>query len=60
MVMGRLVWGMVMFACMGFDVSAFGLQAFMAGAVLNAVPGIILQMVLIPIVVISLEKVVSK
>ena len=60
MVIGRLVWGVVMFACIGFDVSAFGLQAFMAGAVLNAVPGIILQIVLIPIIVITLEKVIAK
>ena len=60
MIIGRLVWGIVMFACMGFDVSAYGLQTFMAGAVLNAVPGIVLQLVLIPIVVITLEKVVVK
>ena len=60
MVIGRLIWGAVMFACMGFDVSAFGLSAFLAGAVLNAVPGIVLQIVLIPVVVITLEKVVVK
>ena len=60
MIMGRLVWGLVMFMCMGFDVSAFGFQAFLAGAVLNAVPGIVLQIVLIPIVVITLEKVLAK
>ena len=60
MLVGRLVWGAVMFACMGFDVSAFGLSAFLAGAVLNAVPGIVLQIVLIPIVVITLEKVSNK
>ena len=60
MLIGRLVWGGVMFACMGFDVSAFGLSAFMAGAVLNAVPGIIVQIVLIPLLVITLEKVIKK
>jgi len=60
MIMGRLVWGLVMFMCMGFDVSAFGFQAFLAGAVLNAVPGIVLQIVLVPIVVITLEKVLAK
>ena len=60
MIIGRLVWGIVMFACMGFDVSAFGLQAFMAGAVLNAVPGIVLQVVIIPIIVITLEKLMNK
>lgn len=60
MIIGRLIWGAVMFACMGFDASAFGLSAFMAGAILNAVPGIVLQIVLIPIIVITLEKIVAK
>lgn len=59
MVIGRLVWGLVMFACMGFEISKFGLSAFLGGAVLNAVPGIILQIILVPILVITLEKVVS-
>ena len=48
-----------MFACMGFEISKFGLSAFLGGAVLNAVPGIILQIILVPILVITLEKVVS-
>ncbi len=56
MVVGRLVWGLVMFCIMGFDFSKFGLAAFWAGAVTNAIPGIILQIILIPIVVIFLEK----
>ena len=60
MIMGRLVWGLVMFMCMGFDVSTFGFQAFLAGAVVNAVPGIVLQIVLVPIVVITLEKALAK
>ena len=57
---GRLVWGIVMFICMGLDASKFGFSAFLAGAVLNAVPGIILQIVLIPVLVITLEKIVLK
>ena len=60
MVIGRLVWGLAMFGCMGFDTSQFGLSAFLAGAVLNAVPGIILQIILIPVIVITLEKNVNK
>lgn len=59
MVIGRLVWGIVMFCCMGLDASKFGVSAFMAGAVLNAVPGIILQIVLVPVLVITLEKTVK-
>ena len=60
MVIGRLVWGVIMFCCMGFDASKFGLNAFLAGAVLNAVPGIIVQIVLIPVLVITLGKLVNK
>ena len=60
MVIGRLVWGVLMFCCMGFDASKFGLNAFLAGAVLNAVPGIIVQIVLIPVLVITLGKIVNK
>ena len=60
MIIGRLVWGLIMFCCMGFDASKFGLQTFLAGAVLNAVPGIVLQIVLIPILVITLEKFTNK
>ena len=60
MIIGRLLWGVIMFACMGLDVSAFGWSAFFAAAFLNAVPGIVLQVVLIPLLVITLEKVVAK
>ena len=60
MLIGRLVWGCMMFCCMGFDISKFGLSAFLAGAVFNAVPGIVVQIVLIPVLVIALEKIVNK
>ncbi len=56
MIVGRLVWGVVQLACMGFDSTKFGFTAFWAGAVANAVPGIILQIVLIPVIVMFLEK----
>ncbi len=56
MMTGRLIWGLVMFSCMGFDATKFGLSAFLAGAVINALPGIILQLVLVPVLVISLKS----
>ena len=34
----------------------FTFQAFLAGALLNAVPGIALQLVLIPVIMVSLDK----
>ena len=56
MVLGRLVWGAARFVCTGLDVSAFGLSAFWTGAVTTAIPGIIVQIVLIPLLVMALEK----
>ena len=56
MVAGRLVWGLARFLCTGLDASAFGLSAFWAGAVTTAIPGIIVQILLIPVLVMALEK----
>ncbi|MBQ7300550.1 MAG: ECF transporter S component [Clostridia bacterium] len=55
MIVGRLVWGLAMTVCMGFGGGSFPLSAFLSGAVLNAVPGIILQLVLIPVLVMTLK-----
>lgn len=56
MIAGRLVWGLARFLCTGLDVSQFGLSAFWAGAVVNAIPGIILQLILIPLIVKAFDK----
>ncbi len=40
MIGGRVIWGMVRAAMLGMTGSAFTWQMFMAGAFLNAVPGI--------------------
>ena len=56
MVAGRMVWGIVMTVVSGLSSSAFPFSAFLAGAVLNAVPGIVLQLVLIPALVTALHK----
>lgn len=56
MLAGRIVWGIAMFVCMGMNGGSFGLQAFVAGAFTNAIPGIILQLVVIPPVIMLLEK----
>ena len=56
MLAGRLVWGIVMVVLMGLSGSAFTWAAFMAGAFVNAVPGIIVHIVLIPIIVLALRK----
>lgn len=56
MVAGRLIWGLARFLCAGLDASNFGLSAFWSGAVATAIPGIILQIILIPVLVSALEK----
>ena len=56
MVAGRLVWGAARFLCAGLDASAFGLGAFWAGAVTTAIPGIVVQILLIPVLVMTLKK----
>lgn len=56
MVVGRLVWGGAMYLCMGLTNGGFTLAAFLAGAVTNALPGIIVQIILIPILVMLLDK----
>ena len=56
MLAGRLVWGGVMFLMMGLGGGTFTFEAFLAGAVLNAVPGIVLQLVLIPAVMVLLDR----
>ena len=56
MIIGRLVWGTAMFLCLGLSGGSFTFAAFLAGAVTNAIPGIILQIVLIPVLVMVLSK----
>lgn len=51
MVLGRVVWGAAMYVCMGIKGGSFTLSAFLAGAVTNAIPGMIVQLVLIPVLV---------
>lgn len=56
MVAGRLVWGAVRFVLAGLTASSFPFSAFLSGAVLTAVPGIIAQLVLIPLILVALQK----
>ena len=56
MVAGRVVWGCAMMVILGVTGSAFTWSAFLAGALLNAIPGIAVQLVLIPLLVRSLHK----
>lgn len=56
MLLGRIVWGAVMFFLMGIGKAEFGIEKFLAGGFINAVPGIILHIVLVPIIVMALRR----
>ncbi len=56
MLAGRVVWGIAEIILLGIGGNAFTVQAFLAGAVLNAIPGIILQLVLIPAIMVALHR----
>lgn len=56
MLAGRIVWGAVQAALQELGGSAFTFQAFIGGVLLNAVPGIILHLVLIPAIMVALDR----
>ena len=56
MIAGRIVWGVVRVVLAGLSGSTFTWALFLAGAVTNAIPGIILQIVLIPVLVNVMER----
>ena len=53
---GRVVWGIVMTLILGLGENGFTLTAFLTGAFLNAIPGIIAQLVLVPAIMLALNK----
>ncbi len=56
MIVGRLVWGVVAMAVYGVMGNAFSMQMFIGGALLNAIPGIVMQIVLIPVIIVALKR----
>ena len=56
MVAGRLVWGAVRFVLAGLSGSSFPFSAFLSGALLTALPGIIAQLIIIPLIITALQK----
>lgn len=48
MLAGRIVWGIAKTILLGLGGKAFTFQAFLIGGFLDAIPGIILQLILIP------------
>lgn len=60
MLSGRIIWGAVRFTLAGFNAAKFGFSAFLAGAVTSAIPGIIIQLALIPPIVAVLSRYFEK
>lgn len=56
MILGRIVWGAAMYLCMGISGEGFTFAAFLAGAVMQSIPGIILQLVLVPAIVFAVDR----
>lgn len=55
MIGGRIVLGGVQVILLGLSGKAYTWSAFAAGAFVNAIPGIILQLILIPVLLIALK-----
>lgn len=56
MIGGRIVWGIVSYFLFMISGMNFGIEMFFAGAFINAIPGIIVQIIIIPLIIASLEK----
>ena len=56
MVSGRILWGIVMMLLTGAAGSTFTWTMFLAGAITKALPGILLQLILIPVLVTALRR----
>lgn len=56
MLSGRAVWGIARLIIAGLSGNSFTWALFLAGAFTNAIPGIILHIVLIPVIVMVLER----
>ena len=55
MLAGRVVWGIARLIIAGLSGNSFTWALFLAGAFTNAIPGIILHIILIPVIVMVLE-----
>ena len=56
MIAGRIVWGIVRMILAGLSGTSFSWALFIAGAITNAIPGIIMHLVLIPVLVIAMDR----
>lgn len=55
MISGRIVWGVMKAILLGISGEAFTMNMFVSVALFEAIPGIILQLVLIPAIISAVE-----
>ena len=60
MLSGRVIWGIAKAILLGVAGKGFTLQAFIVGGFADAVPGIILQFILIPLIMVFVERAINK
>lgn len=56
MIGGRIVWGVISYFLFFLDGTQFTMNMFIAGVFANSLVGIIIQLILIPIIVVALER----
>ena len=56
MLAGRAVWGIAKAVLLGVADKPFGIEAFLIGGFVDAVPGVIIQLIVIPLTVELLER----
>ena len=56
MIAGRIVWGIAQVILMGLSGGTFTFQIFITQALLNAIPAIILQLIIVPAIVAALRR----
>lgn len=55
MIAGRLIWGLAQLTLLGFNTSKFTLTYFITESVVLAIPGIILQIALAPVIIMLID-----
>ncbi|MBR2025429.1 MAG: ECF transporter S component [Clostridia bacterium] len=60
MISGRIVWGITKALLLGIANKPFTFEAFIVGGFVDAVPGIILQLILVPCVMLLVERIRRK
>ena len=56
MILGRIVWCIAQMIILGINGQTLTLMMFISASLLNAIPGIILQLILIPAIMVALDK----